>query len=186
MSNQTPKSFLSAFRTYGKRLMDFIRGRVDNEADAEDISQEVWYQLSRVVDVSEIESISGWLFRVARNKITDRYRKREDDSLEDLAYQDEEGEMAFKDILLADESASPEIQYFKELFWEELMRALSELPENQRNVFVWNELEDQTLQEIADRSGENLKTVISRKRYAVQHLRRRLQALYDDLNQYSE
>jgi RNA polymerase sigma factor (sigma-70 family) len=186
MTKSPQGTIFSAFKTYGNRLMDFIRGRVGNDADAEDISQEVWYQLSKVVDLSEIESLSGWLFRVARNKITDNYRKKDNERLEDLAYEDDEGDIGFKEILLADESASPEMQFFKDLFWEELMKALNELPENQRNVFIGNEMEDKTLQEIADESQENLKTIISRKRYAVQHLRKRLQALYDDLNKSAE
>ena len=86
----------------------------------------------------------------------------------------------FKDLLLADDG-TPESDYLRELFWQQLMEALDELPENQRQVFVWNELEDETFQEIADRTGENIKTLISRKRYAVQHLRKRLAGLYQDL-----
>ncbi|MCU7376655.1 sigma factor-like helix-turn-helix DNA-binding protein [Paucibacter sp. O1-1] len=105
----------------------------------------------------------------------DKYRKQKPDSLEDYGYEDEDGEFYFKDILLADDG-TPETVYMKELFWEQLGIALEELPENQRQVFVWNELEDQTFQEIADRTGENIKTLISRKRYAVRHLRERLEA----------
>jgi RNA polymerase sigma factor (sigma-70 family) len=87
-----------------------------------------------------------------------------------------------KDILLADDSNSPELGVFKEMFWNELMKALDELPEKQKRVYIQNELEDKTLQEIADEEGENIKTIISRKSYAVKHLRKRLQSLYDDLN----
>ncbi|WP_407704824.1 RNA polymerase sigma factor [Tellurirhabdus rosea] len=168
---------------YGKRLFGFIRNRVRSEEDAEDILQDVWFQLSSVVDLEQIEQMGAWLFRVARNKITDRYRKQTTESLEDLAYEDDEGELNFKDILLS-EDATPETEFVREAFWQELMTALNELPPEQRDVFIWNELEDQTFQEIADRTGENPKTLISRKRYAVQALRKRLDALYRDFMNY--
>jgi RNA polymerase sigma factor (sigma-70 family) len=174
-------SILSTVRRYGSRLFRFIRGRVRTEEEAEDILQDVWMQLSRLSNLEEIESLSGWLYQVARNRITDTYRRQGTESLEDLSYEDEEGNLNVKEIMLSD-SRSPEDEFFKEIFWETLMSALDELPENQRQVFVWNELEDLTLQEIADNTNENLKTIISRKRYAVLHLRQRLQALYEELN----
>jgi RNA polymerase sigma factor (sigma-70 family) len=163
--------------------MGFIRQRVNTDEDAEDILQDVWFQLSSVPEIEAIEQIGSWLYRVARNRIIDKYRKQKPDSLEDYGYEDEEGEFYFKDILLADDG-TPETVYMKELFWEQLGIALQELPENQRQVFVWNELEDQTFQEIADRTGENIKTLISRKRYAVQHLRRRLESVYQEFVNY--
>lgn len=176
-------TILSTVRNYGSKLFRFIRGRVRTEEDAEDILQDVWVQLSRLGNLDEVESLSGWLYQVARNRITDNYRQRErdTDSLDDLGYEDEEGNLNVREILFSD-SESPEDEFFKEIFWQTLMSALDELPEKQRQVFVWNELEDLTLQEIADKTQENLKTIISRKRYAVQHLRQRLQALYDELN----
>ena len=164
---------------YGNRLFRFIRGRVPSNADAEDITQEVWYQLSRVIELDSIEQISGWLFRVARNRITDNYRKQKPDLIEDSVFLSEHGSMDFKEILMA-ESLSPEEENLKEIFWEELFNALDELPSNQREVFIWNELEDQTFQEIADRTGVNIKTLISRKGYAVRHLRSRLEELYNE------
>ncbi len=170
-------------RSYGQRLFGFIRGRTASDADAEDILQEVWYQLSRLAGLEDIENINAWLFRVARNKVTDRYRKRQTDSLEDLSYENEDGETAFREILLADFN-TPETEHLRELFWEELFAALEELPQAQRDVFVWNELDGETFQEIAGRTGENIKTLISRKRYAVQHLRRRLADLYEELINY--
>ena len=170
-------------KEYGSRLFGFIRSRVSSPADAEDILQEVWYQFNRVVDTEPIEQVSGWLFRVARNRITDRYRKKKDERLEDFAYEDEEGDLLFREILLSDDK-TPETEMFRQLFWEELENALNELPENQRNAFVWNELDGETLQQIADRTGENLKTIISRKRYAVIHLRKRLQTLYEEFLEY--
>ncbi len=169
----------SAVSRYGNRLLGFIRNRVRTNADAEDIAQEVWYQFSRVADLEAIEQVSGWLFRVARNKVTDEYRRKREDSLEDLDFSDGEGDEHFRDILLS-EFTDSEDEDLKELFWQQLFSALDELPEKQRQVFIWNELENETFQEIADRTGENIKTLISRKRYAVQHLRSRLQLLYDE------
>lgn len=168
-------------RRYGERLFGFIRRRVANDADAEDILQDVWYQFSNLADATQIENVSAWLFRVARNKLTDRYRRRQPLALEDLSFDDGEGAaLPFTDILL-EEADTPEDELLRQAFWDELFDALDELPANQRDVFIWNELEDQTFQEIADRTGENIKTLISRKRYAVQHLRRRLEDLYEEL-----
>ena len=179
---EPPKQpIIETVKQYGSRLSRFIRGQVRSDEDAEDILQDVWYQLSKVVDLDGIDSMSGWLFQVARNKITDSYRRKKEDALSDLIIDDEDGDFSFREILLAD-AETPDDQFFKDLFWEELMRALDELPENQRSVFVQNELEDRTLQEIAAQTGENLKTIISRKRYAVQHLRKRLKTLYDELD----
>ena len=102
-------------------------------------------------------------YRVAQNRVTDNYRKKKTENLEDYTYENDENEISFKEILLLDETANPELAIFKEQFWHELMEALDELPENQREVFLLNEIEDFTLQEIADKKNENLKTIISRK-----------------------
>ncbi|MCF2488389.1 RNA polymerase sigma factor [Dyadobacter sp. CY347] len=182
MSEKRP-NIIQTVASYSKQLMGFIRQRVNTDEDAEDILQDVWFQLSSVPEIEAIEQIGSWLYRVARNRIIDKYRKQKPDSLEDYGYEDEEGEFYFKDILLADDG-NPETVYMRELFWEQLGIALAELPENQRQVFVWNELEDQTFQEISDRTGENIKTLISRKRYAVQHLRRRLESVYQEFVNY--
>ena len=171
---------VQTIKKYSKQLFGFIRQRVSSDEDAEDILQDVWYQLSSQPEVEAIEQVGSWLYRVARNRIVDTYRKQRPETLEDYGYEDEDGEIVFKDLLLADDG-TPESDYLRELFWQQLMEALDELPENQRQVFVWNELEDETFQEIADRTGENIKTLISRKRYAVQHLRQRLAGLYQDL-----
>jgi RNA polymerase sigma factor (sigma-70 family) len=179
MAGQPKQNIVKTIAHYGKGLFSFIRGRVKTEEDAEDILQEVWYQLSNVVDIDDIEQMSGWLFRVAKNKIIDNYRKKSPEPLEDLEYENEDGGFDFNDILLADDD-DPESVYLKELFWQELFIALDELPEAQRRVFVWNELEDKTLQQIADETGENLKTIISRKGYAVKYLRQRLETFYND------
>lgn len=183
MANTSTQNIVKAVADYGKGLFSFIRGRVKTEEDAEDVLQDVWYQLSNVVDVDEIEQMSGWLYRVARNKIIDRYRKKTPESLDDLGFEDEDGEFNLNEILLADDD-DPETVYIKELFWQELFVALDELPENQRQVFVWNELEDKTLQQIADETGEKLKTIISRKGYAVKYLRTRLATLYNEFLNY--
>jgi RNA polymerase sigma factor (sigma-70 family) len=175
------RTVLDAVKQYGGRLFGFIRDRVRTQEDAEDILQDVWYQLSRVVDLDQIGSLSGWLYEVARNRITDRYRRTRETPFSDAARADDDDEAGTLDDLLAD-SEEADDPAFRDLIWDELMRALAELPDNQRSVFIQNELEDQTLQQIADQTGENLKTIISRKRYAVQHLRRRLQRLYDDLS----
>jgi RNA polymerase sigma factor (sigma-70 family) len=177
------KNIVQAVSDYGKGLFNFIRGKVTTEADAEDILQDVWYQLSNIDDTDEIEQLRGWLFKVARNKIIDKGRKKTEDLIEDLVYEDDEEEFNFADILLLDDS-DPEAEYIKDVFWQELFAALDELPENQKQVFVWNELEDKTLQQIADETGEKLKTIISRKGYAVKYLRKRLETLYNELLDY--
>lgn len=178
MEKSKQNSIVSVVKSYGSRLFDFIRGRVNTDEDAEDILQEVWYQASNIVDIDAVNSMSGWLYRVAKNKLTDSYRKRKT-GLINTGY--EEDNSLFNE-LLASVDDTPGNKQFKELFWEELMAALDELPEKQREVFIKNELEDITLQEIADMSGENLKTIISRKGYAVKHLRDRLADLYNELN----
>ena len=177
------QNIIQAVKDYGSRLFGFIRKNVNTDADAEDILQDVWYQYANVSATQTIEQVSGWLFKVARNKITDKYRKKKADLIDDLQHENEEGTIQFRELLFTLDN-DPELADIKKLFWEELFNALDELPENQRQVFVLNELEDMTLQEIADQYGENIKTIISRKRYAVQHLRNRLQYLYDELINY--
>ena len=181
MAEDRRQNIIQAVRNYSKRLFYFIRGRVNTDEDAEDILQDVWYQFSNVVNTEPIEQASAWLFKVARNKITDKYRKQKEISLEEeLGYVDEEGEMNIKEILLT-ESATPETEHLRSLFWQQLFGALNELPEEQRQVFVWNELEDISFNEIAERTGEKLNTLLSRKRYAVLHLRKRLEELYKEI-----
>lgn len=180
MADRKKQHIIQVVKEYGNRLFGFIRGRVNTDEDAEDILQDVWYQFTNTSASQTIEQVSGWLFAVARNKITDKYRKQKPALLDDYSYQDEEGEFQFKDILFLNDP-NPETAALQKLFWEELFAALENLPENQRQVFVWNELEDMTLQEIASKTGEPLKTIISRKRYAVQFLRKQLQYIYNDL-----
>ena len=169
-------------KNYGGKLLSFIRPKVNNSEDAEDILQEVWYQFSNLTNISEIVNVSAWLYTVSRNKITDSYRKKKTENLEDFVYEDEDGTFSIKDILLLDDSENPELLAFREEVWKALFSALEELPEKQRIAFTEYEIEGKKLQEIADEQGENLKTIISRKNYAVQHLRKRLKVLYKDLN----
>ena len=161
------------------KLFGFIRNRVSSNEDAEDILQEVWYQLSRIINLEEIENMSAWLHRVSRNKITDWYKKSKAVATEESLFDGEEGYM-LRNVLFG-EHETPEDKMFKDLFWEELMKGLDTLPSNQREVFVQNELEGIKLREIAEKSNENIKTIISRKQYAVKHLRGILKDLYDEL-----
>jgi RNA polymerase sigma factor (sigma-70 family) len=178
--SREPNRIAQAVARYGRGLFGFIRARVPTDADAEDLLQDVWAQFSGQPEVEAIEQVSGWLYRVARNKIIDRYRKGRTEALEDLAVEDEDGEWSMAELFLAVED-DPDLRMLRELFWAELESALAELPEKQRLVFVQNELEDKTLREIAEEQGENIKTIISRKRYAVQHLRERLETIYHEL-----
>lgn len=177
---KTGQSVLYAIQNYGKRLYRFIRSRVNNDEDAEDILQDVWYQLSSIIDTEPIDQMSGWLYRVSKNKIIDRNKKHKTLSLEDFAYEDEDGQLVFPELILAD-ALSGETELDTALLRELFFKALNELPEKQRQVFVWNEMEDMTLQQIADQTGESIKTIISRKRYAVARLKEQLQGIYDEL-----
>jgi len=174
MSSPGRKNIAAVISRFSKRLMGFIRQRVSSEADAEDILQDVWYQLTTTVDTGPIEQISGWLFAVARNKIIDRYRKKRPES------SDEEPDLAG---ILLDDSPSPETANLRALFWKVLQEALDELPEEQRSVFVWHELQGLSFKEIAELTGDNVNTLISRKRYAIIHLRERLLSLYREITE---
>lgn len=181
MSVSGANNMASVIGRFGKRLLGFIRRRVGNEADAEDILQDVWHQLTMAVDTTPIEQMSGWLFAVARNKIVDRYRKKQPESLDRLLQLGEEEGGAELAGLLLDDSGNPETAHLRSLFWKELQDALDELPEEQRAVFIWNEMEELSFREIAELTGENVNTLISRKRYAVLHLRERLMTLYHEI-----
>jgi RNA polymerase sigma factor (sigma-70 family) len=184
MPSSPGKNIASVISRFGKRLLGFIRQRVGNEADAEDILQDVWYQLTTTVDTEPIEQISGWLFRVARNKIIDRYRKNRPVSLEPMLRAGEDPAGPDLSGILMDDSRNPETANLRALFWKTLQEALDELPEEQRMVFIWNELEDIPFKEIAALTGENVNTLISRKRYAVLYLRERLLTLYNEIMEH--
>jgi len=165
----------------GQRMMRFIRARVGSDADAEDILQDVWRQLVTAFEDGPIEHVVSWLYTTARNRIIDQYRKPKMASLDALTAESELEEDAFElpESLLHD-AATPESENLRNLFWEQLQVALAELPQEQRQVFVWHELEGLSFKEIAAVTGENLNTLLSRKRYALLHLRQRFQRLHDE------
>ncbi|HZX59421.1 MAG TPA: sigma-70 family RNA polymerase sigma factor [Mucilaginibacter sp.] len=183
MPEEKNNQIIQAIKSYGKGLLGFIRRRVKSDADAEDILQDVWYQLSAVVNAEPIEQTGAWLYRVATNKIIDKNRKKTEELL-DLNFSDDEDDDSpdFRAILLT-EGTTPETEYIRNLFWEQLFIALDELPEEQRQVFIWQELDDIPFNEIARRTGENVQTLVSRKRYAVLHLRKRLKQLYIEITE---
>lgn len=180
VTNQNKIDLIQTVQDYGNRLFSFIRNRVKSDEDAQDVLQDVWYRLSNVNSAEPIEQVGSWLFTVARNRITDLYRKQKPGSLEDFVYEDEDGEVNYKDILLSD-FKDPEDAELKKIFWDEFMKALDELPKEQKDAFVQNELEEKTFREMAEKTGESIKTLISRKRYAVLHLRKKLNSLYSEL-----
>ncbi len=182
MTDQGRSNITEVVNAYTKRLMGFIRKRVSNEADAEDILQDVFYQF--IGNTKPIEQLTSWLFTVTRNKITDRQRKHKPELLEDIhAGGDEESSFDWTELYFEKDN-NPETDYLRNLFWETLQAALEELPENQKQVFVLNELEGVAFKEISEQTGESVNTLISRKRYAVLHLRERLAGLKQDLLNY--
>ncbi|WP_228085133.1 RNA polymerase sigma factor [Mucilaginibacter sp. JRF] len=186
MPHEKQNSIIQTMASYGSKLFGFIRKRVKSEADAEDILQDVWYQLSSVVNAEPIEQTGAWLFKVARNKIIDKHKKKSESLLDDLAPEgdDDADDIGyFKDFLLT-ESRTPESEYIRGLFWDELFIALNELPEEQRQVFTWHELDAIPFSQIAEMTGEKEQTLVSRKRYAVLHLRKRLYQLYKEITEY--
>lgn len=181
MAETRKSNITEVINTYSKRLMGFIRKRVSNEADAEDILQDVFYQF--IGNTKPIEQLTAWLFTVTRNKITDKQRKHKPDLLEDIhTAADEESAFDWTDMFF-DETNNPETEYLRNLFWEALHTALNELPAAQRDVFILNEIEGVPFKTIAEQTGETINTLLSRKRYAVLHLRERLSILRDELLQ---
>lgn len=166
----------------GFRLRNFIRRRVADPLDAEDILQDVFYRLVEANRLlMPIEHVTGWLFRVARNRITDLFRKKKPQSFGDTRLEDESGELLQIEDLLPSPEASPEAVYIRNMLLEELEFALDELPDEQREVFVGHELEGRSFKEMAGETGVSMNTLLSRKRYALLHLRERLQSCYDEL-----
>src|SRR5436305_1942816 len=164
------------------RLRNFIRRRVPDPGDAEDILQDVFYELVEANRLlMPIEHVTGWLFRVARNRITDLFRKKRPETFSDAAVEDEDGELLHVEDLLPSPDAGPEALYVRNLLLDELELALDELPDEQREVFVAHELEGRSFKELSAESGVNVKTLLSRKRYGVLHPPERLQGLFDGL-----
>jgi RNA polymerase sigma factor (sigma-70 family) len=166
------------------RLRNFIRRRVPDPRDAEDILQDVFYELVEANRLlMPIEHVTGWLFRVARNRITDLFRKKKPESFSDAAvtnHDDEDDELLPFEDLLPSPDAGPEALFARHALLDELVSALGELPEEQRAAFVAHELEGRSFKEMAAATGVSVNTLLSRKRYAVLHLRKRLQSLYDE------
>ena len=163
------------------RLGNFIRRRVPDPRDAEDILQEVFYELVEANRLlMPIDHVTGWLFRVARNRIVDLFRKKKPESFSDIGAEDEDGEGLRLEDLLPSPDAGPDALYARRVLLDELEAALDELPDEQREVFVAHELEGLSFKEIAAETGVSVNTLLSRKRYAVLHLRRQLQDIYDE------
>lgn len=179
MTDEKQYKILDSVKSYGQGLLGFIRKRVNNEADAEDILQDVWYQLSAVVNSQPVEQIGAWLYRVARNKIIDKHRKKKEVKWDDDSA-NEDNQLTVNESLFATDE-SPEVVYYDRLVWKQLFLALEELPSEQRDVFIWHELDNVPFAEISKITGESVSKLITRKHYAVLHLRKRLSVIYKEL-----
>ena len=165
----------------GSRLRNFIRRRVPDETDAEDLLQEVFFKLVEANRLLvPIEHVTGWLFQVARNRITDLFRKKKAESFSGESVAGEDGELLQIEDLLPSPDAGPDALYLRGVLLDELELALDELPDAQRDVFIAHELDGRSFKELAAESGVNVNTLLSRKRHAVLHLRERLQNIHDE------
>jgi len=182
MTDSKANSITVIVNDYRRRLLGFIRKRVTNEADAEDILQDVFYQL--LGNKEPIDQVASWLFTVARNKIIDSKRKKLPLSTDFLFSNTEDDEMGEWMNILLDDSSNPETVYLRNLFQETLKEALNELPEDQKQAFVLNELDGIPFKQISDETRIPINTLISRKRYAVLYLREKLAVLNDALKNY--
>jgi len=177
------KSASEIFKDYSQRLLNFIRGRVNQIEDAEDILQDVFYQFSRVNSLANpIENISAWLYRAARNKIIDLRRKKKAEPLP-ASYNEDEDEYIIDEIadIIYGKESTPEAELLRSLVLEEIQTALEELPKEQREVFEMTEFLDYSIKETAEKTNTPVNTVLSRKHYAVKYLRKRLEELYGDV-----
>jgi RNA polymerase sigma factor (sigma-70 family) len=180
MSFEQDRRITEAVTQEQSRLRSFIRRRVPDPRDADDILQEVFYELVEANRLlMPIEHVTGWLFRVARNRITDLFRKKKPESLNEAVGNDEES-LTLEDLLPSPD-AGPDALYARSVLLDELEDALDELPDEQREVFVGHEIEGRSFKDMAAESGVSVNTLLSRKRYAVLHLRERLQNIYDEL-----
>ena len=167
----------------GSRLRSFIRRRVPNDADVEDLLQEVFFELVEANRLLKpIDFVTGWLYRVARNRITDFFRKKKPETFTDAALEGEDGELLEIEDLLPSPDAGPDALLLRNMLLDELELALAELPADQREVFIAHELEGRSFKELAEESGVNINTLLARKRYAVLHLRRQLQRMHDEFD----
>lgn len=164
------------------RLRNFIRRRVPDESDVEDLLQEVFFELVEAYRLLKpIDYVTGWLFRVARNRIIDLFRKKKPETFADLAREDKDGETLQFEDMLPSADYGPEAAYMRSVILDELEIALAELPAEQREVFIAHELEGHSFKELSEASGVNVNTLLARKRYAVLHLRERLQTIYNEV-----
>jgi RNA polymerase sigma factor (sigma-70 family) len=180
MAEQDKRIAETVLRERG-RLRNFIRRRVPDASEAEDIMQDVFYEFVAAYRLPEpIEQVGAWLFSVARNRIIDRFRKKKEEPLPEMSGEGDEG--SWLDEVLPSADAGPEAAYARAVLLEELYAALDELPQEQRDVFIAHELEGRSFRELVAESGVTLNTLLARKRYAVLHLRARLQTIYDEFN----
>jgi RNA polymerase sigma factor (sigma-70 family) len=179
---------ISAIFTEQKaRLRNFIRRRVPDPRDAEDILQDAFYKLVEANRLlMPIDHVTGWLYRVARNRITDLFRKKKAETFSQAAIADEDGELLQLEDLLPSADAGPEALFLRNALFDELELALDELPAEQREVFIAHELDGRSFKELAAESGETVNTLLARKRYAVLHLRERLRNIYDEFTEAEE
>jgi RNA polymerase sigma factor (sigma-70 family) len=181
MMAQQDQQISEAISREQSRLRNFIRKRVADQGDAEDILQDVFYELVELYRMMKpVEQVTAWMFRVARNRITDLFRRKNREGLRNEPAVTEDGEVRWLEELLPSPDAGPEAAYARSVLAEELDDALDELPDEQRGVFIAHELMGYSFKELALQSGIGVNTLLSRKHYAVLHLRQRLQAIYDE------
>lgn len=181
MTREQDRQISEAVEQQRSRLRNFISRRVADPRDVEDILQEVFFELVEAYRLMKpIEMVGAWLFQVARNRIIDGFRKKKPGPLADLNVESEQGEMLSFEEFLPSPDAGPEAAYTRTVLIEELEAALDELPEEQRSVFIGHEIEGRSFKELATETGVSINTLLSRKRYAVLHLRQRLQSVYDE------
>ena len=180
MALEQDQRILEVVKRERSRLLNFIRRRVPDPGDAEDVLQEVFYRLVEANRLlMPIEHITGWLFQVARNRITDLFRKKQPENFSDVAMSENGEDVQFEDLLPSPD-AGPEAEYARKVLLEQLRQAITELPKDQREVFIAHEFEGRSFKELAAQSGVNVNTLLARKRYAVLHLRERLQRSYNE------
>lgn len=174
----------TAVANESNRLLNFIKSRVSDKDDAEDILQDVFIQLWQGYQTIEsLEKVTAWMFRVARNKIVDLYRKKKPENFSAIERpgQSDDAEPLLLAEILRDGEGDPDDVYTRELIWDSIEEVLAELPKAQRDVFVWHELEGLSFKEMEEKTGDSINTLLSRKRYAIKYLRRRLIKLYEEI-----